>query len=104
MNNETYLPGDTVTLKDGRQGLLYAYTQNSRNPLGRDTRRPANWYFLPDSVGTQGAVVASQPCVVAEMDIVCKTGHRDGDWPVLGHVLGFEEQQRVYVAHMQGRT
>jgi len=50
-----------VVLKDGRTGLLYAHTQNSRNPLARDSRRPTNWYFLPDRVGTHGAVVTSQP-------------------------------------------
>lgn len=103
MQTEIYQPGDEVTLKDGRTGLLYAYTQNSHNPLGRDASRPANWYFLPDSVGTQGAVVVGQPCAVNEVDIGSKTGHRDGSWPAPGYVLGFEERQKVYVKHMKGR-
>lgn len=103
MQNETYLPGDTVTLKDGRHGLLYAYTQNSRNPLGRNASQPANWYFLPDCVGTNGMVVTSQPCTVSELGIESKVGHREGNWPAPGHILGFEERQRVYVDHMEGR-
>lgn len=51
MQHDIYLPGDEVILKDGRKGVLYAITQNSRNPLARDCSRPANWYFLPDCVG-----------------------------------------------------
>ncbi|MDD5056509.1 MAG: hypothetical protein PHQ60_01950 [Sideroxydans sp.] len=96
-----YLPGDEVILKDRRTGLLYALTQNSRNPLARDNRRPANWYFLPDRVGTHGAVVTSQPCTVSEQDIGSKIRHRAGAWPAPGHVIGFEERQQVYVAHMK---
>ena len=101
MQQQNYLPGDEVVLNDGRMGVLYAYTQNSRNPLGRDANRPANWYLLPNNVGTHGAVVVSQPCTVSELDIKRKTGHREGDWPVPAHMLGFEEKQRVYVAAMK---
>ena len=96
-----YLPGDEVVLKDGRTGVLYALTQNSRNPLARDNSKHANWFFIPDRVGTQGMTVISQPCTVAEMDIDRLTGHRDGIWPKAWHVLGFEERQRVYVMAMQ---
>lgn len=101
MQHETYLPGNEVVLKDGRQGVLYALTQNGRNPLARDSHRPANWYFLPDNIGTQGMTVISQPCTVSELDIDRRTGHRDGIWPEVGHLLGFEEKQRVYVAAMR---
>lgn len=104
MQHDNYLPGDEVTLKDGRKGVLYALTQNSRNPLARDSHRPANWYFLPDRVGTNGTVVTSQPCTVSVLDIERRTGHRDGVWPEVGHVIGFEERQRVYVAAMRGET
>ena len=97
-----YHPGDEVTLKDGRTGLLYAFTQNSRNPLARDSRKLANWFFIPDSVGVQGGVVVSnQPCTVSELDVDRVTGHRSGNWPEAGHVLGFEERQWVYVAAMR---
>ena len=102
MQHEDYPPGDEVILKDGRKGVLYALTQSSRNPLARDSSRTANWYFLPDRVGTHGAIVTSQPFTVSEMDIERRTGHRDGDWPAAGHVIGFEERQRVYVAHVKG--
>ena len=97
-----YLPGDEVVLKDGRSGLLFALTPNSRNPLARDSGRKANWYFIPNHIGTQGMVVTSQPCAVSVLDIERFTGHRDGNWPEAGHVLGFEERQRVYVAAMRG--
>lgn len=103
MQQETHLPGDEVTLKDGRRGVLYAFTANSRNPCGRDANRPANWYFLPDQLGVTGVVVNSQPCTISELNIESKTGHRDGNWPEPGHVLGFEQKQRVYVDHMKGR-
>ena len=101
MQHDNYLPGDEVVLKDGRTGLLYAITQNSRNPLARDHSKPANWFFIPDRVGTQGMVVTSQPCTVSELDVERRTGHRDGVWPEAGHILGFEERQRVYVMAMQ---
>jgi len=102
MQHENHLPGDEVVLKDGRQGVLYALTQNGRNPLARDSSRPANWYFLPDRVGTQGMAVISQPCTVSVLDIERRIGHRAGIWPEVGHVLGFVEKQRVYVSHMKG--
>lgn len=104
MQHENFQPGGEVELKDGRQGVLYALTQNNRNPLARDVSRPANWYFLPNRVGTQGMVVIGQPCTVSVMDIERRIGHRAGNWPAAGHVIGFEEKQRVYVAHMQGMT
>ena len=101
MQHKNLQPGNEVTLKDGRKGVLYALTQNSSNPLARDCSRPANWYFLPDRVGTQGMAVICQPCTVSEMDIARQTGHRFGNWPAEVHVIGFEERQRVYVAAMQ---
>lgn len=76
---------------------------NCRNPLARDSRKPASWFFIPDRVGVQGGVVViSQPCTVSELDVESVTGHREGDWPEAGHVLGFEERQRVYVASIHG--
>lgn len=102
MPHTTYQPSDEVVLKDGRTGLLFALTPNSCNPLARDSGRKANWYFIPDHIGTQGRVVTSQPCTISEIDVERVTGHRGGDWPEAGHALGFEERQRVYVVAMRG--
>lgn len=97
-----YLPGDEVILNDGRAGVLYAQTPNSRNPMGRDLRRQASWLFIPDARGAQGVTVISQPCTVAESEIARKTGHRAGTWPEPGHVVSWLERQRIYVRAMEG--
>lgn len=91
MQQESYLPGDEVALKDGRKGVLYALTQNSRNPLARDSRRSANWYFLPDRVGTQGMTAISQPCTVSALDIKRRTGHRAGSGQLPGMFLDLKK-------------
>lgn len=103
MEQTIYLSGDEVMLNDGRTGVLYSQTMNSRNPLARDHRKQANWYFLPDRIDHQGMVVMTQPCTISEHEIKDKTGHRSGVWPEVGHIIGFEERQSVYVAHMSGR-
>lgn len=51
MQNEKVQPVDEVKLKDGRKGVLYALTQNNRNPLGSDRSRPGNWYFSKAILG-----------------------------------------------------